>query len=124
MQRRIGTHRSVTVITHWKHADVDEENPVRALMEVERRSPTPMRAALTAVLLALAGLILIMPPDTLQGSLGSTIISNALVWISGISIASLMIVYRLVVPFILNKRYRAVKRLVNWLEKRRYKMRR
>ena len=124
MQRRIGTQQSVLVITHWKQANVNDENPVRALLEVERRSPTPMRAALTAVLLTLIGLLLILPPETLRHSTAALVASNTFVYMTGLSLAGTLTVYRILVPIILNRRYKHIKQVVDWLEKKKYRIRR
>lgn len=124
LQRRIGTQASVLLITHWKilHG-ATQRDPGRVLLELEKRTPTPIRAALTAVALSLAGFVVLSPPGTVAQSLLALVVSNVFAWIAGLSIATFVTFYKFVVPFVLDRRYRQLRRLLAWLENKRYRLR-
>lgn len=122
MRRRIGDQSSVLVVTHWKLSGVTKIHPFRALIEVERRSPTPIRAALIAVVLSLAGFLALSPLTTVSNSALATILSYIAVWLTGLGIGAALVAYRLLVPFILNQGYKRIRLVFRALERWRYRL--
>jgi len=123
LRRSLGLGNEAFLITYWSMADVTAVRPFRAFIEVERRRPTAIRAAMISTIVILVGLLLLQS----TASLSRSFISAAAYWAwaiaSGLGIGFIIIAWRLVVPLFMNGRWKKAARLLRRYENFRYRVR-
>jgi hypothetical protein len=123
LRRSLGLGNEAFVITYWSMADVTSTRPFRAFIEVERRRPTAVRAAMASTIVILVGLLLLHSASSLR----STFLFESAYWawaiLSGLGAGALIIAWRLVAPLIMSGRWKKAAKLMRRYEYFRYRRR-
>jgi hypothetical protein len=121
--RSLGLGNEAFLITYWSLADVTSTRPFRAFIEVERRRPTAIRAAMTSTIIILAGLFLLQSTTSLKASFLSVAAYWAWVIATGLSAGAFVIAWRLVAPLVMNGKWKKAAGLLQRYENFRYRIR-
>jgi hypothetical protein len=127
LRRSLGLGNEAFVVTSWYMPDVTTLSPFRAFIEVERRRPTArptaVRAALVSALVILLGLFLVQSVASLKKSLLLEGAYWTWAFASGLSLGAIIVAWRVVMPFIMNGRWKRATRLLQKYEDFRYHQR-
>lgn len=121
--RSLGLADEAFVITYWSMTDITATQPFRAFIEVERRRPTAIRAAMVSTIIILSGLLLLQSAASLRESFISVAAYWAWAIASGLGIGCLIVAWRLIAPLVMNGKWKGAARLLRQYEDFRYRIR-
>jgi hypothetical protein len=123
LRRSLGLGNEAFVITYWSMANVTAIRPFRAFIEVERRRPTAIRAAMISIVVILAALFLLQSTASLNASFLSAAAYWAWALASGLGVGVFIIAWRLVAPLVMNGKWKRGAYLLQRYENFRYRIR-
>jgi hypothetical protein len=123
LRRRLGLGNEAFVVTSWQMSDVTTIVPFRAFIEVERRRPTAVRAALVSAVVILAGVLLVQSVSSLKRSLLLEGAYGTWAILSGLGIGAFIVTWRIVAPIVTDARWKRIAHLVRRYENFRYRQR-